>query len=143
MSGPRRSPHVAARRAKALRLRQAGVSYAQIAQQLGLRSEKHARTDVSRAMSQVVREAGEELIALERDRYDRLQVMAWRLAEQGNTSAMRELIRLFERRAKLLGLDKQAVDPDADSLAEVDSFFGNLNTAIKADMEAHPERYAD
>jgi hypothetical protein len=133
--GRRRKPAVAIRRARALKMRQAGASYADIATALDLPTEKHARTDVSRAMREVVREAGEELVALERDRYDRLQAMAWRLAAAGDVRAMRECVRIFERRAKLLGLDARGPS-DTDDVDSARSLVGELHARLTVAYEA-------
>ena len=131
----KRRPEVALRRVKALKLRQAGASYADIANTLGLSSEAAARVEVSRAMSSVVREAGEEVVALERDRLDRLQVLAWRLAERGSTAAIRECVRILERRAKLLGLDATG-QRDDDGLEDAKGLVGELHARLTIAYEA-------
>jgi hypothetical protein len=131
----RRKPAVALRRVRALKLRQAGASYADIAQKLGLASEAAARTEVSRAMSSVVREAGDEVIDLERDRLDRIQAMAWKLAQDGDVRAIRELVRILERRAKLLGLDRTEKRDD-EGMDDALSLLDRIDAGLKAQYAA-------
>ena len=97
--GPALNPKVALRRTQALRLRAAGAPYADIARALDLPTAAAARRDVSRAMRLVPREAGEEALNIEQERLDRLQVMAWKVAEKGDVRGIREAVRILERRA--------------------------------------------
>jgi len=111
----RRPPHpgeeeqIAARRVQALNLRKAGASYRAIAQQLGV--------DVSTAWSDVQAELGalralattaaEDVRALELQRLDALTAGLFVKATQqgGDARAVMALVRVSDRRAKLLGLD--------------------------------------
>lgn len=122
---------VAARRTEAVRLRARGVPYPDIAKRLGC-SEEVARQDVSRAhklRAQELRDGVDELIAEQVEEIDSLRAMAWRIAasnhrkvgasgaasrdEQGNPiydltvnlQAIDKIIKLEERKSKLLGLD--------------------------------------
>jgi hypothetical protein len=53
-----------------------------------------------------MQQPADELREQEVDRIDRLQVAVWPSAMKGDTRAILTIIRLMERRAKLLGLDK-------------------------------------
>lgn len=105
---------VAIRRAKALDMRRAGKPYRAIADELEYASESAASRDVHRALQGAVMEAGRNLLTLERERTDAVQAQAWALACDTNLSprdrvaAIREVTRVLERRARLLGLDKAA-----------------------------------
>lgn len=103
-----RSVETALRRAKALNLRRAGKSYDDIAAELGYSSRGHASKDVARALDQVIQEAGDQLIRLERERLNGLLAILWPLAEKGDVRAARECVRVLERLHRLLGLDKAA-----------------------------------
>jgi hypothetical protein len=136
--GPAPKPEVALRRTKALKLRAAGASYDDIARTLGLPTAKHAATDVSRAMRLVPREAGIEALAIEQERLDRLQVLAWRLAEKGDVRGIREVCRVLERRARLLGLDyrDRADRADDDGLEAATSLLDRIDAGLKAQYAA-------
>lgn len=123
----------AERDAKACRLRVQGMSYDQIAQELGFRDKSSARRAVQRAIVAVVREPAEELIELEAERLDDLTrhlqrivttrhyavTVGGKLARNPETgelvpdngpviAALRELRMVSESRRRLLGLDAPA-----------------------------------
>ena len=136
-----RSPEVALRRARALDLRRAGKSYPDIAAELGYSGAGSASKDVSRALDQVVQEAGKQLIQLERERLDGLLAILWPRAERGDVRAARECVRVMERRARLLGLDRVRSEVLADLRKEsgeegasmVGQIFAALRTAVPDD----------
>lgn len=107
----RRSPKVAQRRAAALRMRAAGRSTADIADELYDGNADTARRDISRALSSVVQEAGDELLTLETTRTEAILAAAFGIINNPDASdrdkayALREATRVLDRRAKLLGLD--------------------------------------
>jgi hypothetical protein len=88
-------------------------------------------------MRLVPREAGEEAIALEQERLDRLQVLAWRVAEKGDVRGMREVTRILERRAKLLGLDaRDRADEDQDGIDYATSLLGRIDAGLRVQYAA-------
>lgn len=125
-TSPRRV-NVALRRAQALQLRADGLTHEEIAQQLNYKTRAALTQDLQRAMLAVVAEPAEEVRALELARLD----MLWRramevlvrqhvtvshgkvvqlngepLLDDGPVlAAIDRLLRIQERRAKLLGLD--------------------------------------
>lgn len=89
--------------AQAVELRKAGATYNQIGQTL-----ECDPTTVSRMIAthmKQLNEPVEELRALELERLDALQMPAWKQAREGNLRAIETVLRIMERRAKLLGLD--------------------------------------
>jgi hypothetical protein len=89
---------------KALELRRAGANYDEIARQLGLaKSTVHAM--VHSAMREITREPAEELRNLELQRLDAMMMGLWPNARKGDATAVTAVLRVMERRAKLLGLD--------------------------------------
>lgn len=127
-----RSAETAERDAEACRLRSAGLTYPQIAAELGYGSSGRAYEGVQRALLSIVQEPAEELRKLELDRLDEM----WRAAlgvlrakhivvQHGKVvmhrqtdgveapledpgpvlQAVDRLLRIQERRARLLGLD--------------------------------------
>lgn len=122
-----RSIDDAERDARACRLRAAGVTYQQIADQLGYSDRAAAGRAVERVLIETVSEPAETLRSLELARLDELMRRAWRVLsiEHVTVSAGRvvtvdgmpvpdhgpvlaaidRILRISERRARLLGLD--------------------------------------
>jgi hypothetical protein len=91
---------------RALELRKAGATYETIAQMLGYASKSTAFTAVNRIMTQSKREASKEAFEMELRRLDDLMMTLWPIARAGeNMGAIDRVLRIMERRAKLLGLD--------------------------------------
>lgn len=105
-----RSPRrlrTAERQGRALELRLAGWTYAQIGAELGI-SQPAAFKLVNRALQQIrakAAETSEEVLALELQRLDRWLQVADRAVHDGDVNAVAHCLRIQERRAKLLGLD--------------------------------------
>jgi len=98
----------AERRRRALALRRAGLTYKDIAKALGC-SEAHACKMVKREMARIAREMREDaemILQLELQRLDEAQASIWPQVKQGHLGAIDRLLRIMERRAKLLGLDQ-------------------------------------
>ncbi|MCG5549170.1 helix-turn-helix domain-containing protein [Halorhodospira halochloris] len=97
----------AERKARALELRQTGMTYADIGRELGI-SNAQAHRLVSGALQEIRKRASEEaeqLRTLELSRLDQLHHALWESALGGELRAIDRLLRIMERRAKLLGLD--------------------------------------
>lgn len=141
----------AQRDADACRLRSNGATYQEIADQLGYPDRQAARTAVTRALREIVAEPAAELRTLELARLDRMWNVAWRILEdqhvtvsQGRVvhtddgqpvadvgpvlAAIDRLLKIQERRARLLGLDaptRVQVTPD-----EVEQEIARLTAAL-------------
>lgn len=100
----------AERTAAALDLRRRGMTYAEIAAQTGL-SIGGAFDVVRRAIDARNRECAEQaaaIVALECDRLDGLFAGSFPAACGGDPAAVASCLRVMERRARLLGLDRAA-----------------------------------
>ncbi len=100
------------RATRALELRIAGANYDQIAKALGYRSRSGAYMAVKRAireLNQKFTEAAEEVLRLELARLDELMMSLWPRARQGDVQAVDRVLKIIEKRARLLGLEKMAV----------------------------------
>ena len=102
--------HVAAaeRERKAVELRRAGLTWAEVAAGAGYASKQGACTAVRRHLAAVVsdtRDNVEELRALELDRLDVLQRGIWAQARAGRVKAVDRALAIMAQRAKLLGLN--------------------------------------
>lgn len=100
------------RRQRAVELRRSGASYGQIAADLGMaRSAVHETVCRALAALQADLDGQARLLqAQEADRLDRLQMALWPAATDGDPAAVTAVLRIMERRAKLLGLDQTADD---------------------------------
>lgn len=96
---------VAARRANAIELRLAGFTFEAIAERLDYKSRAHVATDINRALLQTVAAPAHELRELETRRIDRLQSAYWDAAMSGDVRAGQLVLRVMERRARMLNLD--------------------------------------
>lgn len=95
------------RGAKALELRIAGGSYRQIARQLGV-GERTAYKDVQGELAKldtVKAQLAERLRDVELERLDKATIALGPGVSGGDPQAINALVRVMDRRAKLLGLD--------------------------------------
>lgn len=93
--------------AKALELRRAGRSYSEIAAALGA-SKGFAHKLVHQGLAdarEAIAGSADALRAEEASRLDALLTATWPDARRGNLSAVDRVLKIMERRAKLLGLD--------------------------------------
>jgi hypothetical protein len=114
MAGTNKTAAAAARKlqrqADALELRRAGHSYASIARSLSLsKSRAHALVqDAMQYARQQVAVSVDELRALEVSRLDAMLQGVWAKARRGEMKAIDRVLKIGERRARLLGLDAPA-----------------------------------
>jgi hypothetical protein len=109
------------RHLRALELRKAGATYQAIAEQLGYAQAKGAYKAVTSALKLTLREPAEELRELEVARLDAMLLVLWRRVQAGDEKAVDRVLRIMERRARLLGLDaprrQELSGPDGKPLA--------------------------
>lgn len=91
--------------AEACRLRSSGLTYHQIAQELGHSGPGKAHDAVKRALHAVVEEPATHLRTLELMRLDLLQLAIWPKAIAGDVHMIDRVVKIIARRCKLLGLD--------------------------------------
>lgn len=102
-----KSPARTERAARAFALRKAGLSYRDIGAELGV-SHVIVYRDVQASIKQFLDEAREhhtQIMAIEAARLDDLQRVMWEQAAMGDRRAIETVLKIMERRAKLLGLD--------------------------------------
>ena len=128
----------------ALELRLAGNKWEEIAKQVGYKLASTAYNAVSDMLDQIACERVEEYRILELARLDSLQAGHWKAAIAGNVAAGNFILRVMERRAKLLGLDP--AEPMAMNFFQFNrtelSAHEHQHITIPADPEAQ-ERIAD
>lgn len=94
---------------RAVELRKAGATYQQIGDQLGItkQSAHEAVTAAMRETAQATAETAADVIQLELARLDQMLTGLWGQARQGVPVAVDRVLRIMERRARLLGLDAE------------------------------------
>lgn len=95
------------KRARAVELRRAGWSYERIGTELSI-TRQRAHQLVTEALKDLNEKCAEEASSLRRLQAERLDVALnalWAKVVTGNTDAIYAMLRIEERRAKLLGLD--------------------------------------
>lgn len=100
------SPELVDKEVKVLELRRAGLTWSRIAEEVGYADHTGAYAAYKRAIKRTQQQPADELREQELDRIDRLQVALWQQGLKGDIRAISTILRLMERRAKLLGLDK-------------------------------------
>lgn len=142
------SPDTAERDAEACRLRSRGMSYPAIAKQLGYADPSGASKAVSRALRVTRQDAAEEVRTMELSRLDDLYERMLAIVERSHPTvsvgkvldveddgprmaAVDRLLRIQERRARLLGLDApQRISVDAENLGrEIAELLGELGAS--------------
>lgn len=146
-----RSLTTAERDAEAARLRSKGWQYPRIAAQLGFKHRADAYNAVQRVLKETVREAGDEIRTLELERLDALYAAASDVLEREHVTvsngrvvdllgtplpddgpvlaAIDRLLKIQERRARLLGLDaptKQAISITPERAAALEQLVEEL-----------------
>jgi hypothetical protein len=97
-------PELIDREREIVELRIEGFTWRQIAERIEM-SPAGALKAYNRAMVRTLKPATDELRELELDRLDTLQQTYWQPAVQGNMRAADFILRVIDKRAKLLGLD--------------------------------------
>ncbi len=91
---------------QALELRRAGLDYNRIAQAVGYETAAEAKRAIADALARLSPIDDIALVRrMEVDRLDTLMASRWKAAVSGDDGAMDRVLRILERRAKLLGLD--------------------------------------
>lgn len=86
-------------------LRRAGVAWKVIAERTGYASASGAYNAYQRIAERVIRPGLEEYRDLELERLDRLQAGVWGKALNGDLRALDSVLRIIDRRTRILGLD--------------------------------------
>jgi len=88
-----------------LELRLASVRWEDIAKTVGYASAGAAYNAYKRALVRTLQEPADEIRNQERERLDRMSNSIYRQALQGDLQAIQLMLRIMDRRAKLIGLD--------------------------------------
>lgn len=133
------------RQRQALELRRAGAGYDLIARQLGYAGPPGAHKAVATALHRMLAEPAEDVRALELARLDRLQLAHWSRAigtpeTDPDPVATSTVLKIMERRAKLMGLDAPATINVRTVVDEVATAYGLTpaeSVALLSDVSGH------
>lgn len=108
---PKLDPERKERIRKAIELRKGGATYQQIANQLGYSDRGSAYNAVKGELNKLNRESATQLRDLEVGRLDAMLLGIWQQAKNSDLPSIDRVLKIMDRRAKLLGLDAaQQVD---------------------------------
>lgn len=118
-------------RTKVLKLRRGGMNYREIADALTEEGNKVTASTAKRwvqdalsALGELEIEEADALRAQENDRLDRMLLSIWPQAQGGSIPHINTALKLMERRAKMLALDKKPdEDPQKHEVMVLPSFF--------------------
>jgi hypothetical protein len=146
----------AERDAEAVRLRTRGMSYTKISEQLGYGGHQNAARAVKKTLADVTREAAEEHVTIQLQRLDMMYEAELKVLEahhytvsQGRLihlhedappleddspvlSAVDRLLKIEERRSRLLGLDAPTKTTVTHATSDVDAAVAELAAALDA-----------
>lgn len=139
---------------KACAMRRAGHSYEEIAKGLGLQGRTSAWRYVQAGIDMIVKEPVEAVYKMELARTDALHKAYWDRALAGDHKAFLNIMRVMERRAALLGLDKPQkvamTDPTGEresqvfampTLTEQQAYLDAFTTVVASQQQlAHAAR---
>lgn len=109
----------------AFQLRKAGASYELIASKLGYANPKSAEGAIRNRLKNMYKpDDVEEVVMMELARLDALQLVAWRRAQDGDLKAIDRILKIMERRASYLGLDKKEPVHEGASIHNTAIFIG-------------------
>jgi hypothetical protein len=115
-------PEVLDKEAQVVALRREGMTWDTIAQAVGYKDPSGAHAAYMRASARIVKEDVDAIRDMETERLDMLQGAYWRQAMMGDVPAGMQVLRIMERRAKLLGIDQpirqqvEVISYDADGI---------------------------
>lgn len=93
------------RERQVLEYRRGGLTFDEIAQRVGYADPSGAHRAFKRALLRTLQQPADEMREVELDRLDRLQAAVWGSASKGDVKAVDSVLKIMDRRARLLGLD--------------------------------------
>jgi hypothetical protein len=137
-----RAVELEAKELKVLELRRAGFTFQRIAEEVGYATPSGAQRALERIMTRNVPQAPEEFRWQELDRLDRMQVALWPRAMKGDDRAIGTIVRLMERRARLVGIDApqriQAEVVNYDGTRDIDGDIERIVNLIRGVDSSQP-----
>ena len=125
----------------AFELRKAGASYDLIAEKLQYASAKSAEGAIRNRLKNMYKpDDVEDVVNMELARLDSLQLVAWRRAKEGDLAAIDRILKIMERRAQYLGLDKKEPVNDGPVTNNTAIFIGGTEEEYTQQLREARER---
>jgi transcriptional regulator len=127
------NPETLEKEAKVLELRRGGLTFDMIANRLGYAGASGAYKAYQNACNRIVYSEVVETRKMEMDRLDVAQAAIWNQVVAGDLPAVVALIKIMERRARLLGLDaptKSQVEVNVYDGATIDAEVQRLASLL-------------
>lgn len=121
----------AERRSRAVDLRREGLTLREVANELGV-SVYTAWNDIQTAVRDIPKEEADLLRQQEADRLDALQHAIWEKAIAGDLHAIDRVLKIIERRCRLMGLDSPARIDTAGVDLDLDRAVRGIFTAAES-----------
>ena len=118
------------------RLRVIGHTYEEIASKCGYASASGAWQAYKRATEEMIFESAEEVRQLELLRLDDMTAAIWPSALAGDLPSINVVLKIMDRRAKLLGLDK----PEKVEINKWDLDYSNIDEEVQKIIQIMNER---
>lgn len=138
-------PELLTKERQVVELRQQGLTWLQIADTVGYASQASAYAAFERANRRVVQDGIEDIRKLEQERLNIAQAAIWHEVIQGDLPAVNTLLKIMERRSKLLGLDQptkiqaEVITYDQNDIrTELARIIASANTQSTSGGEAVP-----
>ncbi len=145
MAHSKLNPATFEKEAQVLKLRRLGLTFDAIAKQLGYANASGSYKAFGNALKRIIYDEVEQTRKMEMDRLDMAQQAIMTKVSQGDVPAVHALIRLMERRARLLGLDMptkaqiEVTHYDSDTIdAEVIRLAALLDGGAQKALDARP-----
>ena len=140
---PARRAEASWKACRAVELARQGRTYDQIAKAVGYANRGTAHRVVTKALAERLVDGIDELRDIEVVRLDALQASLWPKAEKGDVRAVNAVVRIIDRRCRLLGLYSTGADDKAVWQLVLDpAAAGNTGQATGADSR-EPENSGD
>jgi len=125
---------------RAMALKLAGASYAQIAENLGYADASGAHKAVARGMKSSLQESAGELRKIHYGRLEHMLMLVWPAVNQGDSHAVNSALQVMDRMERLYGLNAaEKVDITASARDTIIVADGEKEAYIKALKEAIEE----
>ena len=125
---------------RAMALKLAGASYAQIADNLGYADSSGAYKAVSRGMKNSLQESAGDLRKIHYGRLEHMLMLVWPAVNQGDSRAVNSALQVMDRMERLYGLNAaEKVDITAGARETIIVADGEKEAYIKALKEAIEE----
>ena len=125
---------------RAMALKLAGASYAQIADNLGYADSSGAYKAVSRGMKNALQESAGDLRKIHYGRLEHMLMLVWPAVNQGDSRAVNSALQVMDRMERLYGLNAaERVDITAGARETIIVADGEKEAYIKALKEAIEE----